>query len=229
MLRKLLVAGLVSGAAVGAYHASAPAQAATETPKVIYFGKKGGAEVTRLLLELGHKQYDDVYVKTTDDAKKLGKLMYGQLPVLKYNGEMLSQSQAINRFLARELGFYGKSSWEAARIDEVCEGLIDFRLSFFFPLFRTPAEEKEKYIEKYKNESLKKHLDNFEAIAQANGGKGFFIGNKFSLADVFAYNVLTETERLIPGALNTYPGLKAIQQNIDRQPEVVKHNQTKNT
>ena len=49
----------------------------------------------------------------------------GQMPTLEVNDQVICQSQAITRFVARELGFYGNNSLEAAIIDQVNETIID--------------------------------------------------------------------------------------------------------
>ena len=45
----------------------------------------------------------------------------GQLPVLEFDGEVLSQSLTIARFLAKEFGLAGKTNLEQAQADMVID------------------------------------------------------------------------------------------------------------
>ena len=68
------------------------------------------------------------------------KIPFGQVPTLKYNGEVLCQSMAISRyssevpslymitikrFLANEFGLAGKNSIEMAQANEVVDAVND--------------------------------------------------------------------------------------------------------
>jgi glutathione S-transferase len=49
----------------------------------------------------------------------------GHLPLLEVNGQTISESMTIARFLAREFDLGGKTSWEQARADMVGECAAD--------------------------------------------------------------------------------------------------------
>ena len=51
---------------------------------------------------------------------------FGQLPALDYDGKILTQSVSIARFLAKEYGLAGRTSWEAARADMLVDCTVDF-------------------------------------------------------------------------------------------------------
>ena len=57
------------------------------------------------------------------------------MPTLEVDDNVICQSSAIARFVARELGFYGNSSLEQAVIDEVCETLNDMGTELIKILF----------------------------------------------------------------------------------------------
>jgi glutathione S-transferase len=50
---------------------------------------------------------------------------YGSLPVLEYNGETISQSMTMSRFLAREFNLAVKNNVEAAKADAIVDACTD--------------------------------------------------------------------------------------------------------
>ena len=50
-----------------------------------------------------------------------------RLPVLEVQGEMIGQSRAIERFVAKDLGLMGKGKIDEAKIDAICEHVRDLR------------------------------------------------------------------------------------------------------
>ncbi len=55
----------------------------------------------------------------------ISEMPLGQLPVLEFNGEVLSQSMTIARFLAKEYGLAGKTNIEQAQADMVVDTASD--------------------------------------------------------------------------------------------------------
>lgn len=53
------------------------------------------------------------------------KCPLGQLPVLEVDGKLICQSNAIYRYVAREFGFYGDTSCEKGRIDQISETVVE--------------------------------------------------------------------------------------------------------
>lgn len=53
--------------------------------------------------------------------------VWEQVPLLETEGVVIAQSRAIERFLAKRFGFFGKNDVEAALIDSVSEELADAR------------------------------------------------------------------------------------------------------
>ena len=60
----------------------------------------------------------------------------GVLPVLELeNGEMMAESHAIARYLAREFDFYGKSNHDKAIIDQTLDSLKSVEQSLWEAYF----------------------------------------------------------------------------------------------
>ncbi len=54
---------------------------------------------------------------------------FGVLPVLEVDGEVISESIAICRYIAKTVGLYGETPLEQAQIDMVVDNINDFEFS----------------------------------------------------------------------------------------------------
>jgi hypothetical protein len=50
---------------------------------------------------------------------------FGQVPILEVDGQVLAQSNAIARYLARKHGLAGKDEWEQAQADMYADNIND--------------------------------------------------------------------------------------------------------
>jgi hypothetical protein len=57
-------------------------------------------------------------------------MKFVQIPQLTYNGEDIPQSKAIERFLAKKFGFFGKNEVDAALIDAFSEQIRDININY---------------------------------------------------------------------------------------------------
>jgi len=141
---------------------STPGGGVAHSYKLAYFDARGVIEVARFMFAVSKTQYEDHRFKISfgvpgdfstikreefDKAKAAGDMdvSLGKVPYLEVDGVVkLAQSKAIERFLARELGFAGADSVEAAQIDALCEHVVDFKNEY--QKAKTAATEKTKDI-----------------------------------------------------------------------------------
>jgi glutathione S-transferase len=112
--------------------------------------------------------------------------------VLDHNGNHISESRAIERYIAAELGYYGSTTLERAHIDVVCDVLADLRTSSRKIRSLTTDDEKAAAKKKFYHEELPavlKQID--EYLAKTGGEGGHAVGKKLSLADISLYHNLT--------------------------------------
>ena len=95
--------------------------------KLTHYNAKGKAETSRLILALTGQKYEDKRIEPSEMAALKPSLPFGQLPLLEYKGESLSQSMAIAKFLAREFGLAGSNALEAAKMDEIVDAINDLQ------------------------------------------------------------------------------------------------------
>ncbi|XP_030835078.1 glutathione S-transferase 1 [Strongylocentrotus purpuratus] len=136
-----------------------------------------------------HIKYAPGYTVTTTKATKGFPL--GQLPVLDVDGELLTQSRAIYRYIARQFpgDYYGKNNLECARIDEILGIVADIEV-VVEPAYETPdAAKREADLVKCRDSTLKPSWDFFSESLQKAGGK-YFMGNRITIADVVIFNII---------------------------------------
>merc|ERR1711955_196525 len=94
--------------------------------KLTYFDLRAKAEPCRLLLAYGGLKYEDERIPPPWDPASTWSTVkpttpFGQLPLLQWGDEVICQSMACARFVAREVGLAGNTSMEAAQVDEIID------------------------------------------------------------------------------------------------------------
>lgn len=173
--------------------------------KLVYFDTKGIAETSRLILKISGINFEDIRYAIDFDKqnkssdferdKKLGLFdkSLGKLPFLEVisNGsvEMLSQSNSIERYLAKKYDLMGKTLLEEAKIDSVCEYIKDIREHYknitHYQKLKTDIDK-----HNYFTEHVKHELENLTRILESDNTP-YAIGNKLSLADICIYTLIT--------------------------------------
>ena len=87
--------------------------------KFVYFDAEAKGEVARLLLAAGNIDYEDFRISFADWPKHKADTPFGQIPLLYWDGEELAQSWAISKYIARKVGWVGKTNLEFAQADMV--------------------------------------------------------------------------------------------------------------
>ena len=191
--------------------------------KLVYFNCQGLAEISRIIMAISGDDYIDYrYPLEVEDISKYqfkkqefdqdksdGKLdkSMGKVPYLDFDGQIISQSKAIERFLARKYDLYGNNEVTAARIDAFCESIRDIKDSYFKEK-KSANGDKDKWIRDElpnKLESLSKLVDNSENIF---GDDEYLFENRLSLADISIYHFITHFFD------NKEDSLKAVENNI---------------
>ncbi|KAI8872593.1 hypothetical protein GQ42DRAFT_161180 [Ramicandelaber brevisporus] len=148
----------------------------------------GRAEVARALFALGGIPYKLVEHIRNEWHKQRNDFPHGQVPILNVKDAAtgnviatLSESSAIERYIANLIGYHGNNAIEQAQIDA-------FRLQFFGALYAyywTPAEGKEQ-----RAVGVKSALENLfffhERALAKNGGNGHYVGDRITIADLLA-------------------------------------------
>jgi glutathione S-transferase len=102
----------------------------------------------------------------------------------------IGQSKAIERYVAKRLGFYGTSIEEEAHIDAICEHIRDIKdmyLAFKSSLKRFEESQSSRVM--FLSRHLPLWLLKLEKVVAADG---FCVGSRLSIADLNLFVFLTE-------------------------------------
>jgi len=199
-----------------------------------YFPIPGRAEVARLMFKVANVEFADQAITFEDWPKHKGdskRFPVSQMPTLEFDGKVICQSFAIYRYLANEFGQYGSNNSEKVDIDQICETLAELMPRFLAIAFDgklSTDEKNDKSIALFNEEGSKQKI-NFvlSFLKHNNDGKGFFVGNKISLADFFVYAGDALFSNICPSFHDPYPELQAFVSRINSIDAVKKHNEEK--
>jgi len=188
-----------------------------------YFPVYGRGEAIRLAFAFAKVPLEEVVVTGAQmpELKAAGKLPFGQLPILEYNGEVLAQSIAILRFVCQKFGLYPTDPKQAYVVEAVVDQRQDLWAKVLKIHFTQDEAEKKKGWEDFYTGDLVTNFKLIEAFyIKHTSGNGYFVGDKMSMADIafidFYTNFITHPDRKEAG-----------QKAIEQVPELKKYLETR--
>merc|ERR1711955_177621 len=120
--------------------------------KLTYFDLRARGEPCRLLLAYGGLKYEDERIPPPWDPATTWSTVkpttpFGQLPLLQWGDEVICQSMACARFIAREVGLAGNTSMESAQVDEIIDVIQDLINAFVKLYFAKDEAGQKKHAE----------------------------------------------------------------------------------
>ena len=173
--------------------------------------REAGLEFTLERVDLGSKQ-----TASGDDLKDINPRNY--VPALRLDdGQILTECPVILQFIAdlvpdRELA-PPAGTMARYRLQERLNIITSELHKSFNPLFHKecPAEWKQ-----YTRAALGRRFDEFDGVL---ANQPFLIGERFTIADPYLYNILNWT-KLVHVDLATWPNLQAFRARIAERPAV---------
>ncbi len=151
--------------------------------KLNYFDFDGGrGEPARLALHMGGIAFEDHRIAGKDWAAFRDNAPFLALPTLEVDGQVVSQSNSINRYVGKLTGLYPEDDWQAFLCDEVMDAVEDIgtRIDQTIDL---AADAKKQMREELQTGALKRYLEQFQTKLSAAGGQ-YFAGRKLTVADL---------------------------------------------
>jgi glutathione S-transferase len=157
-------------------------------PKLIlnYFDFDGSrGEVARLAMHVAGVAFEDRRIPRKEWPTLRDTAPFQSLPTLEVDGQVIAQSNTINRYVGKLAGLYPKDDWQAALVDEVMDAVEDIttRIGTTFTL---EGDAKKKAREALAEGSLLRFLQQLEARLKRGGGE-WFVEKRLTVADLKCY------------------------------------------
>ena len=198
-----------------------------EKIKLSYFGGNGRASIARAILSIYPNEFIDSKIDMEHwlTVKQSGYCEFQQLPILEYNGKKYSQSLAIDLLLAKKFKLYGNDIEEDYQIDSLLCTFDDLfsivtKIAFAF------TDEAKKEIDSNKKaliDKLKLYYGVFERRYNENGNGKYFLGNRFTLADIYLTVLVNNIHNLIKDECP----LNEVAPNLAKLVQRIKENELK--
>jgi glutathione S-transferase len=194
--------------------------------KVTYFNMDGSrGETIRLALSIAGIEFEDNRISFQEFGElKNTVLPLGCVPVVEIDGEVYTQSNAINRYIGKQAGLYPNDFWQAYLCDEAMD-IIEDAYNGFGKTMGLEGEELKAARENLVNGKFKQVFGLLQKRLEAAGGK-YFADNKFTVADL----KVLEFSRIIKSGMfdhiptdfleNTAPLLVEHMQRVMSEPGV---------
>ena len=188
-----------------------------------YFKVNGRAMISRAILSSVKADWtnDMISFKDWPSIKKSGLCEFEQIPILEVDNRKYSKSHAIELYLAETFDLMGKNIEENYQIRNILFAIDDYNLDIYKALF---SEDKSKIPELLKacENKFKFFLGKFEKRYVDLGKNKYFLGDKFTLADIsLTANTYDVVEIL------KFDGVKEISPNLYELIQRVSKNELK--
>ena len=190
-----------------------------------YFGVNGRAGVARAILSYSKANWTNALIKKEDwpKIKKSGLCEFEQVPVLEVDGKKLCESNAINLYLAEKFNLMGKDAEENYQISNLLMTLDDIGKVNKEYKFCTD-DSKKADLKKKVEDCVKFFIQKFEKRYIDLGKGKYFLGERFTLADIYITAILTNCVDSLD--IKEYPW-KEVGPNIEQLIKRVKENELK--
>jgi glutathione S-transferase len=196
--------------------------------KLTYFDFHGGrAEPARLAMHIGGIAFEDHRFAFPEFAELRKATPFGQVPTLHVDGTVVTQCDAINRYVGKLAGLYPADAYQALLCDEVMYVVEDANVNLG-PTFRMTGEEQKEARLALVNGSMAMYLAWLQNQLMAHGGE-YFADNRLTVADL---KVFVDVRGLNSGRLDhvptdlverVAPALNAHMQRVANLPAVLQY------
>lgn len=194
--------------------------------KLTYFDFDGGrGEPIRIACHAAGLALDDRRLSFDEFREMRKTFLFTALPIFEIDGERVTQSNAIGRYVGKLAGLYPADDRQALYCDEVMDAVEDLS-HYIVPTFGLQGDELKSAREKLVDGWMTVFVRGIDKLLARGGGK-YFADNRLTIADL---KVFMQTRWLRSGTLDHVPAdlvqrlapaLVEHQQRIEKEPIVV--------
>lgn len=199
------------------------------TYKVTYFDIDGGrAEPIRVALHAAGLDFEDVRWSFPEFGEKRQTARFHAVPFFEMNGEVVTQSNAISRYVGKMANLYPEDPLQALYCDEVLDALEDLN-HYVVQTFGLEGDALKQAREALLNGRLTVFLTGLDGLLTRGGGE-YFANQSLTIADL---KMATMLKMMRSGNLDHIPAdfadkltpaLVALQERVDNHPVMQAYN-----
>jgi len=185
--------------------------------KLTYFDIDGGrGEVTRIALHAAGIEFEDNRISFAEFGEARRNMRFNAVPVFEIDGEEISQSDAMSRYVGRLAGLYPNDPLQAMYCDEVMGALEDLT-HFTVRTFGLEGDELKEARRQLVEGKMTVFLQGVQGLLHRGGGK-YFADSQLTVADLRSF---VQVRSLSAGLLDHVPA--DIVQRV--APDLLEHHQ----
>jgi len=170
--------------------------------KLTYFDFDGGrGEPIRLALSIGNIDFEDYRFPVSEFSSVAPTTPFRQVPTFEVDGEVITQTNAILRYVGILSGLYPEDPFQALYCDEVMDALNDILAKVAVTFRMEDEEEKRQAREALAAGPLSLYARRFGEMLEARGGN-WFADDRLTIADL---RIFLWTRNLTSGLLDHVP------------------------
>lgn len=200
--------------------------------KLTYFDFDGGrGEPIRIALHAAGIEFEDDRITFDQFGQMRNDLRFRSVPVLEIDGSVVTQSNALSRYVGKMAGLYPEDDLQALYCDEAM-GAVEDLTHYIVQSFGLPDEELRIARERLVDGWMTVYLKGLGRLLERSGGQ-YFADDRLTVADL---KVLGQTQALRTGRIQHIPtdlvdrlapGLVEHQARIEREPIVAAYYATR--
>lgn len=153
------------------------------TCKLTYFDFPGGrGEPIRIALHAAKMPFEDVRWSFPEFGEGRQTLRFNAVPVLELDGQAITQSDAISRYVGKLAGLYPDDPLQALYCDEVLGAVEDLN-HYLVQTFGLVDDALKEAREKLMNGRLTVYLKGLDELLARGGGR-YFADDRLTIADL---------------------------------------------
>ena len=155
------------------------------TYKLTYFDFDGGrAEPVRIAFHIAGIEFEDDRISFPEFGQLRSSLRFNAVPVLQMDGQIITQSIAMGRYIGKLAGLYPADALQALYCDEVM-GAIEDMNHYVVQTFGLEGAALKDARETLVNGRLTPFLAGLDELLQRGGGE-FYAAGQLTVADLFS-------------------------------------------
>lgn len=151
--------------------------------KLNYFDLAVRGETARMAMFIGNINFEDNRIPYRDWPTEKVRMPFLTVPTLEIDGKMLSQCNAINRYVGKLANLYPEDAYQAALCDEILDAIEDIGAQIGTTFGMKDEAEKQNAREALATGPIKQYLQQFATYLKLQGGD-YFADGRLTIADL---------------------------------------------